>query len=56
MLDTGWFRASCTRNEKFVESLGMAFTIYKAEKLWRARLNDARSALLNRPASFREVL
>ena len=41
----GWFRASCTRNEKFVESLGMAFTIYKTEKLWRARLNDARERI-----------
>lgn len=40
-----WFRSACTRNEKFVESLGVAFSVYKAEKLWRARLIEARERL-----------
>lgn len=41
----GWFRSTCTRNERFIESLGIAFTIYKAEKVWRARLNEARERI-----------
>ena len=37
-----WFRNACTKNEKFIESLGIAFTVYKTERLWQARLNEAR--------------
>lgn len=40
-----WFRNACTKNEKFIESLGIAFTVYKTEKLWRARLNEARERI-----------
>lgn len=41
----GWFRSTCTRNERFVESLGIAFSIYKTERVWRARLNEARERI-----------
>jgi len=41
----GWFRNTCTRNDRFVESLGIAFSIYKTEKVWRARLNEARERI-----------
>jgi len=41
----GWFRSACTRNEKFVENLGIAFSLYKSEKMWRTRLKEARERL-----------
>jgi len=41
----GWFRNTCTRNDRFVESLGIAFSIYKTERVWRARLNEARERI-----------
>lgn len=41
----GWFRSICTGNERFVENLGQAFAIYKVERAWRARLNEARERI-----------
>ena len=41
----GWFKAMCTRNDRFIESLGIAFTIYKAEKIWQVRLAGARERI-----------
>lgn len=38
----GWFRSVCTKTEKFVESLGVAFSLYKAEKVWHQKLIETR--------------
>ena len=41
----GWFKAMCTRNDRFIESLGIAFSIYKAQKVWQVRLAEARERI-----------
>lgn len=44
-----WFKSTCTKPDKFLESLAMAHSIYKADKVWRQRLKESR-LLLSRQA------
>jgi len=44
-----WFRNTCARNEKFFESLGIAYSLYKAERIWHMQLNETRE-LISRQA------
>lgn len=40
-----WFRTVCKNPDKFFDSLSMAHSIYKADKVWRERLNESRMLL-----------
>ncbi len=40
-----WFKTTCTKSEKFIESLETAYTLYKADKVWRQKLKESRILL-----------
>ena len=40
-----WFSSVCKKPDKFFDSLTMAHSIYKADKVWRQRLNESRMLL-----------
>lgn len=40
-----WFKTTCTKPEKFIESLETAYSLYKTDKVWRQRLRESRILL-----------
>ncbi|MCX7773059.1 MAG: SpoIIE family protein phosphatase, partial [Clostridia bacterium] len=45
-----WFKSTCTKTDKFVETLGSAYSIFKTENVWRQKLNETRSLLARQAA------
>jgi stage II sporulation protein E len=37
-----WFKNTCSKSDKFFESLGAAYSLYKAENVWRTKLKESR--------------
>ncbi|NLE24763.1 MAG: SpoIIE family protein phosphatase [Clostridiaceae bacterium] len=46
-----WFRTTCTKPEKFIEAMETAYSVYKADKVWRQRLRESR-ILLSKQANI----
>lgn len=46
-----WFKTTCTKHNKFFETLGVAYSLYKTENIWRKKINESR-LLLSRQASL----
>lgn len=42
-----WFNSTCNRSDKFFENLGAAYSLHKAENVWRIKLNESRMLLAN---------
>ena len=40
-----WFRTTCTKSDKFIESLETAYSVFKADKVWRQKLKETRILL-----------
>lgn len=45
-----WFRSTCTKSDKFFEILSAAYSLYKAENIWRIKLNESRLLLSKQAA------
>ncbi len=45
-----WFLSTCTRSDKFIETLGSAYSLFKAENVWRLKLNESRMLLARQAA------
>lgn len=40
-----WFKSICTKADKFIETLGSAYSVFKAENVWRTKLSESRLLL-----------
>lgn len=40
-----WFKSVCTKPDKFIDALETAYSIYKADKLWRHKIRESRILL-----------
>lgn len=47
----GWFKSLCTKPDKFNEALETAYSVYKADKVWRQKIRESRM-LLGRQAAI----
>jgi stage II sporulation protein E len=47
-----WFRSMCTRSDRFIENLGIAFSIFKVERVWRSRLAEARERIADQAGAI----
>ncbi len=45
-----WFTNTCTKSDKFIEVLGTAYSLFKAESVWRIKLNESRLLLSKQAA------
>lgn len=40
-----WFKSVCTKPDKFIDALETAYSIYKADKVWRQKIRESRMLL-----------
>lgn len=46
----GWFKSICTKPDKFSDALETAYSIYKADKVWRQKISESRMLLSKQAA------